>query len=67
MSERLGNTPAIARRSYIHPAVIALVERQEEWRASLRLPRATRWLSRAERGLIALLEEAPAAEELLSA
>lgn len=67
VSERLGNTPAIARKSYIHPAVIALVERQEEWRAALRLPRATRWLSRHERGLIALLESAPAASELLAA
>lgn len=66
VSERLGNTPAIARKSYIHPAVLALVERQEEWRKSLRLPRATRWLTRAERGLIALLEEAPAAAELLA-
>lgn len=67
VSDRLGNTPAIARRSYVHPAVIALVDRQEEWRASLRLPRATRWLSRHERGLIALLESAPAASELLAA
>ena len=66
VSERLGNTPAIARKSYIHPAVLSLVERQEEWRATLRLPRATAWLSRAERGLIALLEEAPSAGELLA-
>jgi len=67
VSERLGNTPAIARKSYVHPAVLALVDRQEEWRANLHLPRATRWLSRAERGLIALLEEGPRAEELLRA
>lgn len=67
VSDHLGNTPAIARKSYVHPAVIALVERQEEWRRTLRLPRATRWLSRHERGLIELLEEAPAAAELLSA
>lgn len=57
VSERLGNTPAIARKSYVHPAVLALVDRQTEWRAGLRLPRATKWLSRHERGLIALLEE----------
>ncbi|WP_225207335.1 DNA topoisomerase IB [Novosphingobium huizhouense] len=67
VSERLGNTPAIARKSYIHPAVLALVETQETWREALRLPRATRWLSRAERGLIALLEEGPRAAELLKA
>ncbi|MGV3512993.1 MAG: DNA topoisomerase IB [Novosphingobium sp.] len=67
VSDHLGNTPAIARKSYVHPAVMALVENQEPWRAGLRLPRATRWLSREERGLIALLEEGPAAAELLAA
>ena len=61
VSERLGNTPAIARKSYIHPAVLALVDRQEDWRRTLRLPRATRWLSRPERGLIAWLETTPTA------
>jgi DNA topoisomerase-1 len=66
VSDRLGNTPTVARKSYIHPAVLALVDRQEDWRPTLRLPRATRWLSRAERGLIALLEEGPSAGELLA-
>lgn len=66
VSEHLGNTPAIARKSYIHPAVLALVERQSEWHEVLRLPRATRWLSREERGLIALLEDAPTAAQLLA-
>lgn len=67
VSDHLGNTPAIARKSYVHPAVLALVETQERWRKGLRLPRATRWLSRYERGLIDLLEKGPAAAELLSA
>lgn len=67
VSDHLGNTPAIARKSYVHPAVLALVEGQEEWRRTLRLPRATRWLSRHERGLIAHLEDGPAAAELLAA
>lgn len=67
VSERLGNTPAIARKSYIHPAVLALVENQADWRRALRLPRATRWLTRHERGLLALLEDGPAAAELLAA
>ena len=57
VADRLGNTPAIARSAYIHPAVIARIDGQEAWRASLRLPRQTRWLSRAERGLIAFLDE----------
>ena len=67
VAERLGNTPAVTRRSYIHPAVFELVERQEEWREPLELPRSTKWLTRAERGLLAYLENAPAAEDLLAA
>ena len=60
VSERLGNTPAIARKSYIHPAVVAAV-RGEDGPAPLpgTLPRKTRWLSRAERGLIDYLTAAP--------
>ena len=57
VSQRLSNTPAIARKSYVHPEVIALVEQQEEWRKGLVLPRRSRWLSRAERALIAFLEQ----------
>ncbi|MBI0474043.1 DNA topoisomerase IB [Sphingomonas sp. MA1305] len=54
---RLGNTPAIARKSYVHPSLIALVKKgQGAFRRALRLPRAARYLSREERGLIAFLE-----------
>ncbi|WP_022681972.1 DNA topoisomerase IB [Sphingobium bisphenolivorans] len=61
VAEALGNTPAISRKSYIHPALIELCrEGQDEWRAGLRLPRSTRYLSRYERGLIAFLEEGSA-------
>jgi len=59
VTEALGNTPAIARKSYVHPLLIALVkdrEAQAAFREDLHLPRATRYLSRAERGLIAFLE-----------
>ncbi|PJG48766.1 DNA topoisomerase [Sphingobium sp. LB126] len=57
VAEALGNTPAISRKSYIHPALMELCRNgQDEWREGLRLPRATRYLSRYERGLIALLE-----------
>ena len=66
VSEHLGNTPAIARRSYIHPAVIARIERQTAWRARLKMPRATRWLSRTERALIAFLEECGDAADYLA-
>lgn len=65
VSGRLGNTPAIARKSYVHLAVLALVDGQSAWRAGLRLPRETRWLTRQERGLIELLEGAPGAAKLL--
>jgi DNA topoisomerase-1 len=67
VAAKLGNTPAIARKSYVHPAVVALVERQRKWRAGLTLPRKTQWLSREERGLIELLEQSPSAEKLLAA
>ncbi|WP_305095589.1 DNA topoisomerase IB [Croceibacterium aestuarii] len=65
VSERLGNTPAVARRSYVHPAVVALVDRQLKWREALQLPRKTKWLGRTERGLLELLENSPSAERLL--
>ncbi|MBB6124532.1 DNA topoisomerase-1 [Sphingobium subterraneum] len=57
VSQALGNTPAIARKSYIHPALIALcqdgpAEGTDPWT----LPRSTRWLTRTERGLIAYLD-----------
>ena len=54
----LGNTPAISRKSYIHPALIELCkDGQDRWRRGLRLPRRTRYLSRHERGLIAFLDD----------
>jgi DNA topoisomerase-1 len=55
----LGNTPAIARKSYVHPRLIALAKdraAQTAFRDTLILPRATRYLTRGERGLIAFLE-----------
>jgi len=67
VGEHLGNTPAMARKSYIHPAVIALVERQQKWRARLKLPRDGKWLDRYERALIKLLKSSPKAGTLLSA
>lgn len=63
VTEALGNTPAIARKSYVHPLLVDLArsrEAQAEFREHLHLPRATRYLTRAERGLIAFLCEGPA-------
>jgi DNA topoisomerase-1 len=63
--ERLGNTPSIARKSYVHPDLIELGKSkpaQVAFREQLKLPRATPYLTRAERGLIAFLStEAEAA------
>ncbi|HEU0097794.1 MAG TPA: DNA topoisomerase IB [Allosphingosinicella sp.] len=58
VAEALGNTAAISRKSYVHPALIeaakdagAIGERP--------LPRASRYLSSAERGLIEFLDALP--------
>lgn len=56
VADGLGNTPAIARKSYVHPALIELARTGERPPQMARRPRATKWLSRSERGLIALLE-----------
>ena len=67
VAAHLGNTPAVTRKSYIHPAVLDLVDGQEDWRATVKLPRATRWLTREERALISMLQDCPSAAELLAA
>lgn len=62
VAEHLGNTPAIARKSYVHPALIAFVRGTEPVPdLPESLPRRTRWLAGEERGLIAFLEAAPPA------
>ncbi len=68
VADRLGNTPAIARASYIHPAVLSAAEAEAHAALrDLRLPRATRWLERHERGLIAYLDQHPSMAEMLAA
>jgi DNA topoisomerase-1 len=65
VTEALGNTPSIARKSYVHPRLIDLAkdkEAQADFRATLRLPRATRYLDRYERGLIFFLKIEAAAD-----
>ena len=60
VSSQLGNTPAIARKSYVHPELITLCKEDEAtqmaWRKSLTLPRKTKYLSRIERGFLAFLQ-----------
>src|SRR3546814_5975342 len=46
VTQALGNTPAIARQSYVHPRLVDLAkEGQATFRAGLRLPRKTRYRS----------------------
>ncbi len=69
VSSRLNNTPAVTRKSYIHPAVTALAldaAAQDYLRRKAKLPRATQYLTPQERGLIAFLEKAPRAKKLLA-
>jgi DNA topoisomerase-1 len=57
VAEALGNTPAISRKSYVHPALVELAKTGGlKGEATVKLPRATRWLAPAERGLIAFLD-----------
>ncbi len=57
VSKDLGNTPTIARNSYVHPAVVALAKNEQaKWREKLELPRKTKYWTRYERGLIDFLD-----------
>ncbi len=59
VTEALGNTPSIARKSYVHPALVALAkdrQAQASFREGLHLPRTSRYLNRYERGLVAFLQ-----------
>lgn len=60
VSRRLGNTRAIARKSYIHPALIEAAKDRQLLDALMpdRLPRETQWLTASERGLLRFLEKA---------
>jgi DNA topoisomerase-1 len=66
VADRLGNTPAVARKAYVHPAMIAAAQDRRAFAADAgALPRATRYLSRYERGFLAWLERVPDAAVLL--
>lgn len=60
VAEALGNTPAMSRKSYVHPALIeAVKERPRDPLGKLTCPRKTAYLSSAERGLLKFLERKP--------
>ncbi|WP_156679774.1 DNA topoisomerase IB [Sphingomonas profundi] len=67
VAQALGNTPAIARKSYVHPALIELAHSKACTPIEgLKPPRATKYLSGPERGLIAFLDELADARETAS-
>lgn len=66
VAQALGNTAAISRKSYIHPAIIeALKDKGAPGGGAL--PRAGKYLSGAERGLIEFLDALPAEEAKVEA
>lgn len=63
VASALGNTPAISRKSYIHPALIELCRSEKPGDlCTLKLPRATQYLTGRERALIGFLDEIAAAQ-----
>jgi DNA topoisomerase-1 len=58
VAEALGNTPAISRKSYVHPALIEAAK-DAGVIGERKLPRAGKYLSAAERGLIEFLDALP--------
>ena len=55
VAEALGNTAAISRKSYVHPALIEAAGDVDAI-GECKLPRASKYLSSAERGLVEFLE-----------
>jgi DNA topoisomerase-1 len=66
VAEALGNTPAISRKSYVHPAIIEAAKDAGAI-GGRKLPRAGKYLSAYERGLIGFLEALPKEEAKLEA
>lgn len=57
VAKALGNTPAIARKSYVHPLVIALVDKPKKMeRLRNNIPRPASLLTGTERALLQLLK-----------
>lgn len=57
VAERLGNTAAIVRKSYVHPALVAMLSGERAWiGATGQARRGSRRLTATERGLMTLLE-----------
>lgn len=60
VAEALGNTVAISRKSYVHPALVLVAkERPRDPLKGMERPRARKWLSSAEVGLLKFLSGKP--------
>ncbi len=60
VAEALGNTPAMSRKSYVHPALLdAVKQRPRDPLKGMKRPRARRRLSSAETALIKFLSKQP--------
>ena len=58
VAEALGNTPAMARKSYVHPSLIeAAKEQPRDPLNGMARPRARKWLSSAEVGFLKFLKQ----------
>jgi DNA topoisomerase-1 len=66
VAEALGNTVAISRKSYVHPAIIEAAKDAGVF-GERQLPRAGKYLSAYERGLIEFLDALPKEEAKLEA
>ena len=59
VAEALGNTPAISRKSYVHPALLEAVKaRPRDPLDGMQRPRARKWLSSCEVALLEFLAQA---------
>ena len=58
VAQALGNTPAMSRKSYVHPALVEALKQGRGESLGLLCPRPTKYLSSAERGLIRFLDKA---------
>jgi DNA topoisomerase-1 len=60
VAEALGNTVAISRKAYVHPSLIEAVKaRPRDPLGGMERPRARRWLSECEVGLMHFLAQKP--------
>lgn len=59
VASQLGNTPAVARKSYVHPTILDVLTGERDWKDSwAKLPRAAQGMEPVERGFLRFLESA---------